>query len=358
MTQALRERGDGVIHYTIFTTTDCNARCFYCYEKGSKPITMSEDTALRTADFIARHCGGKEVELAWFGGEPLYNKTVIGIVCRRLRELGVAYRSTMTTNGYLMDAETVAEAKENWLLRGVQITLDGTEEVYNRIKAYVYSGVNAYRTVLNNIHLMLQSHINVKIRLNVDRHNADNLLLLADELNKEFPDKRGLCVYSNPIFGSCVKHAAIYHEEHRKEIYEKRHLLYERLKQYKVALRSNLDYGLKLNRCMADSDNSLTILPDGHIGKCEHYLEGNFIGHIDTEECDEAMVQRFKSQFDELPQCAYCPDYPNCFRLNECEPAHLCFPETLDELKLNIKEGMMRIYKRHLKNKSSHETQH
>ena len=355
VSQALSNPTNAVTHYTIFTTTDCNARCFYCYEKGSKPIPMSEDTAVRTADFIARHCGGKEVELAWFGGEPLYNKTVIGIICRRLRELGVTFYSTMTTNGYLMDAAMVREAKEEWMLRGVQITLDGTEEIYNRVKAYIYPGVNAFRTVVNNIHLMQDAEIRVKIRLNVDRHNADNLLLLADELNAEFPVKRGIRVYSNPIFGSCVKRAAIYHEQYRKEIFEKRRLLHERLKQYKLALLPSLDYGIKLNRCMADSDTSLTILPSGQIGKCEHYLDSHFIGHIDSEERDETVIQSFRQQFDELPECAHCPNYPNCIRLDLCEGAHLCYPETIDEQISDIREGMMRVYKHYLKKQKSHE---
>lgn len=352
---ALRNPSDAVTQYTIFTTTDCNARCFYCFEKDSKPLHMSEDTAVRTADFIARHCGGKEVELEWFGGEPLYNKAVIGTICHRLRELGVTFYSTMITNGYLMDAATVREAKEEWLLRGVQITLDGTEAVYNRVKAYVYPGVNAYRTVISNIHLMLEAEIGVKIRLNVDRHNADNLLLLADELSREFPDKRGLSVYSSPLFGSCVKHAAIYHDQHRKEIFEKQRLLQQRLIANKLAVRPSLDYSIKLNQCMADSDNSLTILPSGHIGKCEHYLDSHFIGHIDSEERDEVMVQSFRQQFDELPQCDHCPDYPNCFRLDKCEAAHLCYPETIDTLTDNIREGMMRIYKHYIKKTKRHE---
>lgn len=56
--------------YTIFTTTDCNARCFYCYEMGRSRIPMSNETAHKAA-YIAAHCGGEKVHLHWFGGEPL-----------------------------------------------------------------------------------------------------------------------------------------------------------------------------------------------------------------------------------------------------------------------------------------------
>lgn len=63
-----------ITSYTIFTTTDCNARCFYCYEMGRSRIPMSDETAHKAAAYIAAHCGGEKVHLHWFGGEPLFNK--------------------------------------------------------------------------------------------------------------------------------------------------------------------------------------------------------------------------------------------------------------------------------------------
>ena len=38
-------RNRGITDYIIFTTTDCNARCFYCYEKNIPRISMTEETA-------------------------------------------------------------------------------------------------------------------------------------------------------------------------------------------------------------------------------------------------------------------------------------------------------------------------
>ena len=64
----------GIKTYTIFTTTDCNARCFYCFQKGRSQIPMRDETAVATADYIVRHAAGQKVRLCWFGGEPLYNK--------------------------------------------------------------------------------------------------------------------------------------------------------------------------------------------------------------------------------------------------------------------------------------------
>ena len=351
----LKSASTAIRSYTIFTTSDCNARCFYCFEKGQKRTQMSADVALRTADYIASHCGDKKVELAWFGGEPLYNKKVINIICHRLKELGVDYCSTMTSNAYLMDADTVREATEVWKLEGIQVTLDGTEEVYNRVKAYIYNDGSAYRKVINNIHLMLEAGISVKIRLNVDRHNADNLMALADELDKEFPNKKGINVYSSPIFGECVKNAAIYSDESRHEIYEKRQLLQQKLRKSRLAKTERLKRWLQLNQCMADSSDSISILPNGQIGKCEHFLESNFVGHIDSPELDKEALDDFRRSFDELPECATCATYPECFRLDKCEPAHLCSQESRQENEEKIREQMVREYKHYLKAKEKHE---
>ena len=145
----LEKESDAITSYTILTTTDCNARCFYCYEMGRPRVPMNKDTALKTADYIISHCKGEKIILQWLGGEPLYNKPVITLICKRLKDAGIEFTSTMASNGYLFDEDTVKEAKEEWLLTKVQITLDGTEKIYNRSKAYIYNNVNAFRTVIS-----------------------------------------------------------------------------------------------------------------------------------------------------------------------------------------------------------------
>lgn len=64
---------------------------------------MSNETAHKAAAYIAAHCGGEKVHLHWFGGEPLFNKQVIDIICTDLTEKGIVYESMMISNGYLFD---------------------------------------------------------------------------------------------------------------------------------------------------------------------------------------------------------------------------------------------------------------
>ena len=83
----LEKKSDAITGYTIMTTTDCNARCFYCFELGRPRMPMSEETAHRTADYIINHCKGEKVTLRWFGGEPLYNLPVISLIADGSRKL-------------------------------------------------------------------------------------------------------------------------------------------------------------------------------------------------------------------------------------------------------------------------------
>jgi len=47
----LQPKGPEKTNFTILTTMDCNARCFYCYELGFRRISMSGETARAAAKF-------------------------------------------------------------------------------------------------------------------------------------------------------------------------------------------------------------------------------------------------------------------------------------------------------------------
>ena len=94
---------------------------------------MDRETADRVISYIKEHCGGQQVKLSWFGGEPLVNHKVIDQICNGLRNDGIPYESRMISNAYLFDDTIVAKAADLWNLKNIQITLDGTEVVYNHI---------------------------------------------------------------------------------------------------------------------------------------------------------------------------------------------------------------------------------
>lgn len=310
----LHPKEPGVNTFLIFTTTDCNARCFYCYELRRRRQAMSEQVAHDAAAYIARVRRAKKVSLNWFGGEPLYNRRAIEIITADLRERGVAYTSRMTSNGYLFDEETVRTAKEDWRLELVQISLDGTEEVYNRSKAYIYKEGSAYRRVLRNIGLLLDAGIRVDIRLNMDSGNWEDLMRLVPELAERFRDRKGLHVYTALLqdFGTSPHRFATLEEQ--LERYEQ---LQEALREAGLAQKRSLTGKLLLNRCMADQDGSLSILPDGRLGKCEHESEDGLVGSIYGEVLDEEMLAAWKERLSD-PACRSCAFAPVCLDLKKC----------------------------------------
>ena len=339
------EKKTGVItSYTILTTTDCNARCFYCYELGRPRVPMSQETAIKTADYIISHCKGEKVSIHWFGGEPLYNKPVISLICQRLKEAGIQYASTMTSNGYLFDDSIVTEAKEEWRLEKVQITLDGTEQTYNRCKAYIYKDVNAFRRVIGNIHKLQDAGIHVSIRLNIDMHNTENLSELADELHREFSDPKGISVYMHALFEEVKGSKAIHDGEKRKFVFDQINDIESRLADYGLLKPRQLKREVKTNRCMADNDHSVVIVPDGHIGKCEHYSEDHFVGHIGQEEWDAQMLDHFRDTRDEIDACAICFNYPNCIRLKLCKDNPNCYQEEREHKHSKLRRSILRAF--------------
>ncbi len=345
----LQKKSDAITHYTILTTTDCNARCFYCYEMGRPRIPMSMDIAKQTAKYIIKHCKNEKVTLNWFGGEPLFNKPVITLICKQLKESGIIYSSSMITNGYLFNDDTIKEAKDLWNLDWVQITLDGTEHIYNRSKAYIYKNVNGYRQVINNIHKLQDNRIKVRIRMNIDMHNADNLMELANELHEEFLDPKGINVYAHALFEEVKGSKAMKSDQNRRFIYEKMKDLRTLLDTYKFIKPIKLEQKVTTNVCQADSDHCEIIMPSGHIGKCEHYSEDHFVGHIDNEKRDLKMTSEFKEMREEIDACATCPSFPTCNMLKLCATNTMCYTETRIQKLQKIRFGMIYAYQQFLK---------
>lgn len=340
--------------FVIFPTTDCNARCFYCFELACKRISMTEQTAHDVADFIIKKSNGQKVSTVWFGGEPLYNSKAIDIICDDLKKNGISYDSEMVSNGYLFDDALVKKAKSFWNLKKIQITLDGTEEVYNRCKAYIYKNVSSpFIRVMNNIELLLKEEIYVRIRLNLDTHNYDDLSDLVKYLLDRFKQYANLSIYVALLFENNGRVYTIRSKEKKK-------LLWDKYDELNTLIRSGnklLDYSLNTFRttkfCMADNNASTTILPDGSLGKCEHFTDDNFYGSIYSSEIDQFYIDKFKEIKDYGEKCHYCNLQPKCLPLKHCPNTEPNCDEFDKELKIKyLKEQMIASYKYYLINKN------
>lgn len=337
--------------FIILPTTGCNARCFYCFEQGAKVSNMTEQTAHDVADFIARK-GAEKLNITWFGGEPLINQKAIDTICKDLREKNINFTSTMISNGYLFDEETIKKAVELWNIQKVQITLDGTEEVYNRVKDYVYKDVSSpFVKVLNNIESALNANIKIRIRLNMDMHNMEDLFDLSKVLVKKFNQYRNCNIYVARLYEDICSNDIVKNVDERHKLIDE----VTKLQRYIFENMPNMPHDDTVrelgnsNSCMASNDSSVMIVPDGHLGKCEHYVDSDFYGSIYSEDIDLKKIAQYKERISVGPQCDDCEYYSLCLHLKCCTGAvKHCDDFDKTNFKSRLRSKMIEIYRRYI----------
>ena len=340
------QRPSGSQCYTIMTTLDCNARCYYCYELGRARVRMTEDTARQIAAYIADHAGGNKIVLRWFGGEPLYNSSVISVICSVLSGRGISYESELISNGYLLSGEVLETAVDLWHLKKAQITFDGTAPVYNRIKNYIHADPNPFQTVLNNVKAALSKNIRISVRLNVSEENLADQFELTKFLLKELPEERNCLIYPRMLFEYAGNKISVRSKEARRKLTSG---LIELMTL--IAGHGRLD-GIPLQKsdltssCIADSDSALVITPDGNVGKCEHYSESEFIGTIADGVWDEQAVAAWKAPAPYYDFCSSCTYYPMCRRLRKCPERFTCNEEQMALTNAELKLIVLQEYKK------------
>lgn len=296
--------------YIILPTSECNARCFYCYENGKRQISMTEKTAEDIADFIMRKTPEGPILLSWFGGEPLYNQKPIDIITKRLRENGRDFASTITTNGYLFNKNTIEKAKKEWNLKFAQITIDGLDETYKTVKNYKNKTSSPLKKVLSNITCLAKNEIEVGIRINVGNFNAKESVDLARFLVTKYKKfEKYVKIYSHELFE--LNPNDIKNEQQEKDVYGYMGLIDDIAGAGTLPIKGNY-------HCMADSKSAVVILPNGKLGLCQHYIDSNTIGSIYDENLDEEKIKEFE-EVEIWEECFYCSLFPICSHLKMCE---------------------------------------
>lgn len=327
--------------FTIFTTTNCNARCYYCYEKGQAQVNMSESTAHDVAEYIAKVNRDNPIKIRWFGGEPLMNIKAIDIISSEMTDKGIEFMSSMISNGLLFSDAVISQAKDVWHLRRVQITLDGTRDVYQRSKAYKDSKGDEFERVIDNIGKLLEANISVSIRLNQSLENTTDLLELVDYLSNRFIGKKGISVYNMFLYSGKETYDAV----SEKLKYEKFILLQKKLQECGLNRGNPLKAKFRTFHCMADSYASVLITPKGEIGTCEHYSDEHFIGSIYSPKLDYPEIAKWKETHKPTQKCFDCPLYPQCIRIKLCpeERDHCTVYECENRIEL-IKRALVQRY--------------
>lgn len=320
--------------FTIMTTMDCNARCNYCYEQGRNRIYMTPETAKETGNFIASNSGAK-VHITWFGGEPLLNTNAMTMVSNVMDADGVYFTSSIITNGFLLSKCDIKDINF-WRIKEVQITLDGTGELYKKTKRYIYDNEDPLSVVLDGIEKLLNNDIKVNIRLNVTVDNTWDLHSLIDDLCDRFSCYNDFNIYTHSLFGDKNEKTA------NCEISLRKHLA-ERGICNNYALASEK----LIKNCMADSMNSIVVAPDGKLALCEHFSETEIVGDIRCGIKNQKTVSEWRKEYW-IPECKECKLYPQCTKLRKC-PVSECTEIWKKRTLYSIESTIKNVYERYRK---------
>ena len=170
---------------------DCNLRCSYCFagtgEYMGHRSLMSLEVGKKAVDFLIENSGNRRnLEVDFFGGEPLMNFDVVkGIVeyaREKEKESNKNFRFTITTNGILLDEEKRAYINEN--MHNVVLSLDGRKEINDEVRKRI-DGKGSYDRILPLIKKMVdeRGEKDYYVRGTFTRKNLDfgaDVLHLAD----------------------------------------------------------------------------------------------------------------------------------------------------------------------------------
>ncbi|RBP68346.1 uncharacterized protein DES36_103108 [Alkalibaculum bacchi] len=144
----------------LHVSHDCNIRCKYCFAsqgdfQGDR-LLMDEETGKKAIDFLIENSKGRRnLEIDFFGGEPLLNfelvKTLVDYGREQEKIHNKNFRFTMTTNGVLLDEETMEYINEN--MHNVVLSIDGRKEVNDRMR-YTPNNKGTYDIILSKIKAM------------------------------------------------------------------------------------------------------------------------------------------------------------------------------------------------------------
>ncbi|MGE5398243.1 MAG: thioether cross-link-forming SCIFF peptide maturase [Chitinophagales bacterium] len=139
----------------------CNMRCAYCFAGqgtfGEKEGLMSESVALKAIDFLIDASGErKNLEVDFFGGEPLLNFDVVASTVKYARSQslsrGKSISMTLTTNALLLNARERQFIIDEDL--GIIMSLDGRPKTNDRMRR-LPGGDGTFDLVVDNIHEMM-----------------------------------------------------------------------------------------------------------------------------------------------------------------------------------------------------------
>lgn len=264
---------------------DCNLRCKYCFAStgdfGTKRTLMTAEVGKKAIDFLIEASGSRRnLEIDFFGGEPLMNFGVVREITEYAEEKGREYdknfRFTITTNALLLNEDNKKYINEH--MGNVVLSIDGREEVNDRMRPRI-DGSGTYKSVLAHSKDMAESRNQDRyyVRGTFTRDNLDfskDVLHLADEGFKQ--------ISVEPVVAARDTGFDIREEDIPTACSEYEKLAWEYVKRYKEGKGFNFFHFMmdlsqgpcaikRLSGC-GSGNEYLAITPEGDIYPCHQFV--------------------------------------------------------------------------------------
>jgi uncharacterized protein len=298
----------------------CNMKCRYCFASqgdfGMESGLMSLETGKRALDFLIEKSGQiKNLEVDFFGGEPLLNSAMLRELVQygrqQERESAKHFNFTLTTNALLLDDDIIEFVINNQI--SVILSLDGRPETNDRHRI-LNNGEGSYRLIVPNIKKMVaKKPLSYYIRGTFTRQNMDFSSDLQHIIELGFD-----AVSLEPAVGPENEYSI--REEDLPKVLKEYEKLTDLLCEYQRTGKDvhffhfNLD--LQKGPCLAKRHSGcgagveyLLITPNGDIYPCHQFVgEGEFLmGNIYDAQLEGEIQQRFVyNRLQDKEDCLRC----------------------------------------------------
>jgi uncharacterized protein len=322
----------------LLASEDCNFRCVYCYEK-FKRGTMAPEVRQGIREMVTKRAPHlTELDIAWFGGEPLYGWEAVEELSPFFRSIaeehGIHHRQQMTTNAYLLTEERATKLLD-WGCRAYQITIDGLPDQHD-CKRVGRDGSPTYHVILDNLRSLKARRnepFNVIVRVNFDRDNVMGLAPFLEALSEDFGGDhrfkmrfRAVGKWGGDNDGALDTCGL---DEQKKVLAQLREKAGEVDLGLEAGVRRMAAFGSEV--CYAARPYNFIVGASGKLMKCTvalEELESNVVGQILPDGTmqlkDEHMAQWVKPYFETDEMCQ------KCYVLPVCQGSHCPLPRITD----------------------------
>ncbi len=307
---AMQKRENVVKALCLHVAHDCNLACTYCFAgkgeyHGNREL-MSAGTGKKALDFLVRASKGRRnLEVDFFGGEPLMNFDVVKELVAYGRsleeEFGKKFRFTLTTNGVLLDDDILDFVNKE--MSNLVLSIDGRKSVHDRMRPRI-GGQGSYDLILPKFLKAAASRgqMNYYVRGTYTHYNTDfaqDVMHLADlgfeQISVEpvvAPKEEGYAITEDDVDRLCEQY----------DILAK--YLLERKKRGKpvnffhfmIDLTGGPCISKRLTGCGSGTEY-LAVAPNGDLYPCHQFvgMDDFLMGNVDEGVTNTALAEKFSA---------------------------------------------------------------